>query len=139
MSVGNQLKRKRKEKKWSSKDLAIQLGVDEENINNWENGLGYPGVDEAQVLCQLLGLSMDELTADDEEFKELMLDVKVEKQVNKVMSILASILFFIVFLYGIYKLMKLGLESGVIVILAIGILGSTHFGKEAYRVASKEN
>lgn len=46
---------------YSQKDAADKLGVSNKTLGNWENGVTFPSADKIQVLCELYGLSYDNL------------------------------------------------------------------------------
>ena len=45
----------------SQKEVADRLGVSNKTIGNWENGITYPPADKIQEICELYGLSYDNL------------------------------------------------------------------------------
>ena len=45
----------------SNKTLASEVGVSEEAVRKWKNGLSLPAVDKAQKVAEYFGISLDEL------------------------------------------------------------------------------
>lgn len=45
----------------SQKAVADRLGVSNKTIGNWENGITYPPADKIPEICELYGLSYDNL------------------------------------------------------------------------------
>ena len=45
----------------SQKDAAIRLGISNKTLGNWENGITFPPVDKIPVICELYGVSYDNL------------------------------------------------------------------------------
>lgn len=45
----------------SQKEVADRLGVSNKTIGNWENGITYPPADKIPEICELYGLSYDNL------------------------------------------------------------------------------
>lgn len=45
----------------SQKEAADGLGVSNKTIGNWENGITYPPADKIPEICELYGLSYDNL------------------------------------------------------------------------------
>ena len=45
----------------SQKEAAIRIGVSNKTLGNWENGITYPPVDKIPVICELYGVSYDNL------------------------------------------------------------------------------
>ena len=46
---------------YSQKEAADKLGVSNKTLGNWENGITFPSADKIQALCELYGLSYDNL------------------------------------------------------------------------------
>ncbi|MGN0478131.1 MAG: phosphotransferase [Hominenteromicrobium sp.] len=61
--IGLFIAEKRKEKKYLQKDIAARLGVSEKTISKWECGNGLPEIVYMEPLCQLLGITVNELLA----------------------------------------------------------------------------
>lgn len=45
----------------SQKEAAIRLGISNKTLGNWENGITYPPADKIPVICELYGVSYDNL------------------------------------------------------------------------------
>ena len=45
----------------SQKEAADRLGVSNKTMGNWENGITYPPADKISEICELYGLSYDNL------------------------------------------------------------------------------
>ena len=45
----------------SQKEAAERIGVSNKTLGNWENGNTFPPVDKIPVLCELYGVSYDNL------------------------------------------------------------------------------
>lgn len=45
----------------SQKDAADHLGVSNKTLGNWENGITFPPADKIPVICELYGVSYDNL------------------------------------------------------------------------------
>lgn len=61
MSFAEDLKLIRKEKNISQEDLAEIMGVSRQAISKWEQGSGYPEIDNLLLLSNKLNLSLDYL------------------------------------------------------------------------------
>lgn len=72
--IGRFLQTLRKEKNMTQKELAEKLGVTDRAISKWENGRGMPDVSLMKPLCDLLGITVNELLSGErireEEFQE---------------------------------------------------------------------
>lgn len=45
----------------SQKEAAMRIGVSNKTLGNWENGTTFPPVDKIPVICELYGVSYDNL------------------------------------------------------------------------------
>ena len=61
MSVGEKIATVRKAKGWSQEDLGWKVGVSIQAVSKWENGKSEPDKEHMMMLCDLLGLSLEEL------------------------------------------------------------------------------
>ncbi len=59
--TGNFISEKRKEKGYTQSKLAQELGVSEKTISKWECGKGFPDTTLILPLCDVLGISANEL------------------------------------------------------------------------------
>lgn len=48
-------------KGYSQKEAAERIGVSNKTLGNWENGITFPPVDKIPVICELYGVSYDNL------------------------------------------------------------------------------
>lgn len=46
---------------FSQKEAADRLGISTKTLSNWENGITYPPVDKIPAICELYGVSFDNL------------------------------------------------------------------------------
>ena len=51
----------RKKKKLTQSDLAEKLGVSDRTVGNWENGRNMPDLSLFKPLCEILGITINEL------------------------------------------------------------------------------
>lgn len=59
--IGTFIATKRKEKKLTQEQLAEKLGLTNKAVSKWENGKYMPDVSIIQTLCELLGITVNEL------------------------------------------------------------------------------
>lgn len=64
--IGKFIAKHRKEKKMTQQELASKLGVTDKSISNWENGRNMPDLSLFNPLCEILGISINELISGDE-------------------------------------------------------------------------
>lgn len=59
--IGKFIKILRKEKKLTQNELATKLGVTDKSISNWENGKNMPDLSLFKPLCEILGITINDL------------------------------------------------------------------------------
>lgn len=59
--VGKFIAENRKEKKLTQYELAEKLGVSDRTVSNWENGKNMPDLSLFKSLCDVLGITINEL------------------------------------------------------------------------------
>ena len=59
--IGKFISECRKEKKITQEQLAVQLGVTSKSISKWENGNCLPDAAKYKPLCEILGITVNEL------------------------------------------------------------------------------
>ena len=80
MDLGKKLFELRKVKKLSQEDVAEKLNVTRQTVSKWETNQSTPDFDKIVPLCDLYGISTDELLKD--EVKKEQKDDKVENKKN---------------------------------------------------------
>lgn len=101
----------RKDKNMTQQELAEQLGVTDRAISNWENGKNMPDLSLFKPLCNILGITINELLSGEklskenyqEKFEENILDTinYSNKKIAKY-SRFVYLLFVIYYLWIIY-------------------------------------
>ena len=81
--VGNFIRKKRKDKNLTQKDLANELGVSDKAISKWERGICCPDISLLKDLSCILGVSVNELLSG-EELEKLELEKSEEILVETV-------------------------------------------------------
>jgi transcriptional regulator with XRE-family HTH domain/DNA-directed RNA polymerase subunit RPC12/RpoP len=90
--IGEFIRNERKEKKLTQAKLAEQLFVSEKTVSKWETGNGIPDTNLLPKLCEILGVSLNELlngeriaVKNKEQHEKLLLDMTRElEQKNKI-------------------------------------------------------
>lgn len=59
--IGKFISECRKEKQLTQEQLAVQLGVTSKSISKWENGNCLPDASKYKFLCEILGITVNEL------------------------------------------------------------------------------
>lgn len=60
-TLGNMIAAMRKEQGMTQADLAAKMGVTDKAVSKWERDLSCPDVNSLPRLCEVFGISMDEL------------------------------------------------------------------------------
>lgn len=76
--IGKFIAKIRKEKKMTQQELADKLNVTDRAVGNWENGRRIPDVVFYKPLCEILGISLNELLSG-EKIKESELKEKTDE------------------------------------------------------------
>lgn len=129
MNIGEKLYDLRREKHLSQEEVAEKLNVTRQTISKWETNQSTPDFDKIVPLCQLYGISADELlTGAKKEEKNLKIENQEEKLENKrkkAMGIgIAIILYFIAIAWimvSIPVLMMNPIVSSAIFLLICGV------------------
>ena len=45
----------------TQKEVATKLNVSKKTVSSWENGRTFPGLDKIEAICELYGLSYDDI------------------------------------------------------------------------------
>ena len=77
--VGSFIRDKRKEKNLTQLELAEKIFVSEKTISKWETGRGFPDTSLMMPLCEVLGVSANELLSGEELKDEKVYKEKAEK------------------------------------------------------------
>lgn len=74
----------RKEKKITQSDLAEQLGVTDRSVSNWETGKNMPDLSLFKPLCEILGITINELLSGERLNQEKYQEKLEENIVNTI-------------------------------------------------------
>lgn len=70
MTLAEQLKASREKKGLSQTDVANRLNITRQSISKWENGKGYPDLDNLVLLSEVYEISIDELLKENDALKK---------------------------------------------------------------------
>lgn len=89
MKLADQLSTLRKVHNFSQEKVAGNLGVTKQAVSKWENGRGYPDIDNLVILSELYEVTLDELIKGDKTFqKKIKIDAKDDQNVAMMIGIL---------------------------------------------------
>ncbi|MGH1848741.1 helix-turn-helix transcriptional regulator [Enterococcus gilvus] len=70
MALAEQLKASREKMGLSQTDVANRLNITRQSISKWENGKGYPDLDNLVLLSEVYEVSIDELLKENDALKK---------------------------------------------------------------------
>ena len=99
IKTGEYIAEKRKEKNLTQQELADKLNISNKTVSKWETGNGLPEVSLMMPLCEILGITINELLSGEslgsenykEKAEENLLNILEEKSKNKRRIILTAI------------------------------------------------
>lgn len=96
MNIGEQLLKLRKEKNLSQEEVADQLNVTRQTVSKWETNQSTPDFDKIMPICQLYGITSDELLTGVKIEKETEVVEKTATNTKKAAGIVIGILLYFV-------------------------------------------
>lgn len=78
MSLAEQLKFQRKKSGFSQIHVAEKLNISRQSISKWENGRGYPDIDNLVLLSKVYEVSIDELLHENDKLREKIMHNETE-------------------------------------------------------------
>ncbi len=131
IKIGKFISTKRKEKNLTQSELAENLGISDRAVSKWENGVCLPDAGNMSLLCQILGISINDLfcgevvdTSESERKLEsnLLEMAKLKEEKDKLLLLLEivfglihSVLFFAIILIVSYLSMSGKIRLAIII------------------------
>jgi len=142
--IGAFIKEKRKEKGMTQQELAAKLHVTDRAVSKWEVGRGMPDTTIMRELCELLGITLNELlggqslTAENKEkqIENNTMELLQERQNNKKRTLLKFLSGFCIYaVFGAIIGAALGLVApdmgmGTVIVIAVGVMIGAGLGSE---------
>ena len=97
MNINEKIYTLRKERGLSQEELANELNVSRQTVSKWELGESTPDFDKIVPLCELFGISTEELLRDKKIEEECIKDISEETETDVVKAILICISIFLYF------------------------------------------
>ena len=122
MSFNENLQALRKAKGISQEQLAERLDVSRQAVSKWETDGGYPEMDKIIQLCDIFGVTMDELIKGQVELDKTDMRLRYEKHINGFAKGVATGIFLIIAGIGLSSLFSELFEDGNLNTLSTALL-----------------
>ena len=150
--IGKYIAKCRKDKKMTQQELAEKLGVTDKSIGNWENGRNMPDLSLFKPLCDVLGITINDLLSGEkiskdkyqERFEENIVNTidYSTKRINKYSNVIGLLLVIFGLFISMSAIMIFPSESSWgsiysvfgVMIFVIGISKLTRYIKYYYRL-----
>lgn len=117
MSIGTKIYELRTAKNLSQGDLADRLDVSRQSVSKWETDTAVPDLDKLIKLCDVFGISLDELTG--REVKTKSEEGKESKTATTAQRVIGYILFTLSIICGLITMLFGTNEADFIIMLPI--------------------
>lgn len=138
VKIGKFIQEMRKEKSLTQRELSEKLNISDKTVSKWETGNGLPEVSLMLPLCELLGISVNELLSGErldeklyhEKAEENIMDLLKEKAEAKKKIIISAVICAITLLAGITLVLISGLLEMdawlrvLLIVIALVIIGA---------------
>ena len=151
IKIGKFIQEKRKEKKLTQSEVAEKLNITDRAISKWENGVCLPDAGTMPELCEILGISINDLFSgekvdmkeNEKKLEENLLEMtKIKEQKDKMLLRLEIVLEVIVMIFFIALIMVAAyveMETYLRIILIIGafilLIPALYYGIKIEQVA----
>lgn len=136
MNIGDKILKLRKSNGYSQEDIANKLNVSRQTVSKWETNQSTPDFDKIVPLCDLFGISTDELLKDVSAPKEKVVEkeevienndfneyVRIGKRKFAFHLSISILLYFISIMWIIFASETLNMNDGIMVSIFLGIIG----------------
>lgn len=126
MTIGEKLLELRKEKNLSQEEVANQVNVSRQTISKWETDQSLPDFDKIVPLCNLYGITTDELLKGEKKSSEIENEVQRKQQEQKSRIKTAAVVSVSVLLYFVGGILValadyIGIHEDLMVCISLGI------------------
>jgi len=97
MTVGEQIKRRRKVLGLSQEELSVKLNISRQTISKWEQDKSFPDLLNGITLCEFLGISIEELLGKQTNSKNVVKEKLVPIKFIKIFLVIIILLFPIIY------------------------------------------
>ena len=126
MNLGERILSFRKSKGYSQEDIANKLNVSRQTVSKWETNSSMPEADKIVPLCELFGITTDELligVRPKDEGKINKIDVNLEYKIRKkhAFSLCVSVFLYFISIMWIIFSDGIKMNENIIVVVFLGI------------------
>jgi transcriptional regulator with XRE-family HTH domain len=75
MNVGYKIKELRRQKGWLQREFADKLGVNQQTVSGWENGVIEPTISKLKKIADVFGVKVDYFKEDPEDGKDHVVEL----------------------------------------------------------------
>ena len=105
MTLGNNIKRIRKEAKLSQEDFAEKFCVTRQTVSNWENSKSYPDLETIIRISDSFEISLDILLKEDITMvKTIDHEVKSTRKYTRALTVIAFIVVLLIVSFAVYSM-----------------------------------
>lgn len=105
MTLGNNIKRIRKEAKLSQEDFAEKFCVTRQTVSNWENSKSYPDLETIIRISDSFEISLDILLKEDITMvKTIDHEVKSTRKYARALTVIAFIVVLLIGSFAVYSM-----------------------------------
>ena len=131
IKIGQFIKTIRKEKNLTQREVAEKLNISEKTVSKWETGSGLPEVSLMLPLCQLLGISVNELLSgerlDEKQYVEraeqnmmALIQTKAEAKTKLVLAVVVALVTLLAGFTLILLVNFLEMQTWLKIVLTVG-------------------
>lgn len=151
VKIGRFIQEKRKEKKLTQSEVAEKLNITDRAISKWENGVCLPDAGTMPELCEILGISINDLFSgekvdmkeNEKKLEENLLEMtKIKEQKDKmllrleiVLEVIVMIFFLALIMVAAYVEMEMYLRIILIIGAFILLIPALYYGIKIEQVA----
>lgn len=101
MLIGEKIKFIREQKALSQSEMGDSLYVSSQAVSNWERGKSYPDLKNIIRISELYGISLEELMLEDVDYKKVLVEKKIDSQVDMGFNVFFMIILMVFISYAI--------------------------------------
>lgn len=114
MTLGNNIKKIRKEAELSQEDFAEMFYVSRQTISNWENSKSYPDLETLIKISDSFEISLDILLKEDINMvKTIDNEVKSTRKYARILTVIAVLIFLLIGSFAVYSVVYYNVKNNL--------------------------